>query len=197
MVPGLANLASAFIEPSAPVLQGLPPRGEDWIHEVKFDGYRGQIIREGRSAAIFSRNGNDLSGRFPFLRDCALGLRCKQAIIDCEIVALDEDGQQSLSTLMRSGRTNRKAVRAWCFDIMMLNGRDLRNTPLRKRRAALLKLLAPTQMDIFRFSEAFDDPVRLLAGMSAPPSGAAAGGSRLCVRMIDWIRSPFDRQLAK
>jgi ATP-dependent DNA ligase len=64
-----------FIIPSAPVLKAAPPSGDDWIHEIKFDGFRGQLHKAGDDVVIFSRKGGDFTRRFAAVRDSVLSLR--------------------------------------------------------------------------------------------------------------------------
>jgi bifunctional non-homologous end joining protein LigD len=78
-----------FVPPSAPVLRSEPPTGPEWIHEVKFDGFRVQLHKDGDDATIYSRNGHDLTRRYPDLRDALISLPCNKAIIDAELTACD------------------------------------------------------------------------------------------------------------
>ena len=75
---------SPFIIPAHPVLRDRPPKGDGWLHEVKFDGYRAQLHKAGKAAAIYSKNGRDFSNRFPGILHALLALPCKNAIIDAE-----------------------------------------------------------------------------------------------------------------
>ena len=151
----------AFIAPSLPVLRSQAPEGPGYIHEIKFDGWRAQISKVGFDITIRSRNGHVLSRkRFRLLYEAAMALRAKRAVIDCEIVATDDDGRHDFAALMRGERRN---LRAWCFDLLLLNDKDLRPLPLKMRRRKLMSLLAPTPQEVFRFSEAFDNPHTLLA----------------------------------
>jgi ATP dependent DNA ligase domain len=118
-----------FIIPAQPALRDRPPKGGGWIHEVKHDGYRVQLHKSGRSAVIYSKNGREFSNRFPGILHALLGLPCKSAIIDAEVVALKEDGSTDFRAL-HSGNYTQDNLCAWCFDLFALNDTDMRPLPL-------------------------------------------------------------------
>ena len=128
----------AFIIPSAPVLQPEAPAGSQWIHEVKFDGWRMQLHKAGDRVVMFSRNGVDMTKRFAMIRDKVLSLPTASVIMDAELVACDSDGKPDFDALMNGQREN---LCAWCFDLLELDGRDMRHLPLIERKAALRELL--------------------------------------------------------
>ena len=148
---------AAFIVPSAPVLKKAPPSGPEWLHEVKHDGWRAQLHRTPGDAIILSRRGKDLSGRFAVIRKAMLGL--PPCIMDAELVGCDADGIPDFHALTTG---NAHGCCAWCFDLMMVDGKDVRHEPLEERRARLEALLAGADQDLLRLSEAFDDPMKLL-----------------------------------
>lgn len=147
-----------FIEPSVPVLKQSPPTGKGWIHEVKFDGWRVQLHKDGDQATIYSRRGNDLTRRFPFLPDSVLCLPVHSAIIDAELVVSDAQGKPDFSALMAGDSDN---ICAWCFDLLD-EGRDLRRLPLIERKNLLNDLLIDADDHILSYSVEFPDPVELL-----------------------------------
>jgi bifunctional non-homologous end joining protein LigD len=82
-----------YLQPAAPTLRSAPPRGEQWLHEVKFDGWRIQLHKHGRSAAAFTKNGHDHSNRVRWMIDALARLkRVRSLVIDGEIVACDDAG---------------------------------------------------------------------------------------------------------
>jgi bifunctional non-homologous end joining protein LigD len=110
--------------------------------------------KAGDEVAIFTRKGNDCTNRFPSIRDTLLSLPLNSAIIDAEAAACGEDGQPDFRLLMQySG-----ALCAWCFDLLELNGRDLRPRPLMERRILLRHLLAKADELALRYSDEFHDP---------------------------------------
>ena len=148
-----------FIIPSAPVLKRQPPTGPQWIHEVKFDGWRAQLHKAGDEVAIFTRKGHDYTARFPAIRDSLLALPTASAIVDAEIVVCDSDGKPDFKALMGGAPND---LCAWCFDLLELNGHGLRRRKLIERKAMLRHLLNKADDHTLRFSETFADPGRLL-----------------------------------
>jgi bifunctional non-homologous end joining protein LigD len=132
---------AAFIKPQLATLAAHPPGGGDWIHEVKFDGYRVQCqVRDGE-AVCYSRSGLDWTHRFSEIAaDCA-GLG--DCILDGEIVALNAKGETDFSALQAalSDEKTDKLV-YYLFDLLAADGEDLRETPLLGRKARLEELLA-------------------------------------------------------
>ena len=151
---------SAFIVPSQPVARKQSPSGPQWIHEAKFDGWRAQLHKAGDDAAIFTRKGNVCTDRFPSIRDALLSLLLNSAIIDAEAVGCGGDGKPDFKLLMQSATGT---LCAWCFDLLELNGRDLRPLALVERRIHLRHLLSRADEHALRYSENFDDPEKLLA----------------------------------
>jgi bifunctional non-homologous end joining protein LigD len=150
---------SPFIIPSAPVLAKAPPVGREWVHEVKFDGWRAQLHKAGADVVIYTRNGNDVTRRFRGIAAAmATKLQASSAIIDAELVACDASGAPNFYALMGGAK---HGCCAWCFDLLEFNGRVLTAAPLDERRYLLRKLLkrAPDEL---RFSNDFKDPVTLL-----------------------------------
>ena len=150
-----------FIEPCQSDLRDRPPKGADWIHEVKFDGYRVQLHKRGDAAVIFSRNGLDFTRRYGAIARALARMRVKSVILDGELVASIE-GIPRLRAL--GGRRPAPAIRcAWVFDVLEFNGVDLRPLPLMKRRLRLERLMQRVELGPIRLSEIFEDAERLLA----------------------------------
>jgi bifunctional non-homologous end joining protein LigD len=148
-----------FIPIASPKLRPAPPTGADWLHEVKFDGFRIQLHKAGDQVRLFSRNGKDFTERYPSIVAAVLGLGAKSAAIDGELVSCDPEGKPDFYALMRR-RTSGLCV--WCFDLLTLNERDLRSLPLEQRKAKLGVLLAKTAADTLRLSHTFADGEKLL-----------------------------------
>ena len=153
---------SPFIIPAQPALRVRPPAGDAWLHEVKFDGYRCQLHKIGNDAVIFSKNGRDFTNRFPGIRDAVLTLPCKSTIIDGEVVACRKDGTPDFRAL-HSGNYSQEILCVWCFDLMELNGEDLRLLPLVTRKQKLGALLRRHDHPNVRYSEPFKNGEQLLA----------------------------------
>ena len=88
----VAVAGTAFIEPCLPCFAREPPRGPDWLHEIKFDGYRALILRDGNGARLFTRRGYDWTHDFPAIVSAANAVRAKSFLMDGEAVWCDENG---------------------------------------------------------------------------------------------------------
>jgi bifunctional non-homologous end joining protein LigD len=150
-----------FIKPMVPTLAKTPPAGEDWIHEVKFDGWRMQAHVEGDEVALFSKNGTDYTRRFRALKPALVNICAKNAIIDCELVACDDSGMPNFRTLMEMGN-KAPALCLWCFDLLVLEGVRLMPMPLVQRKAMLAELMCATHDEHLQFSGDLGDPIKLL-----------------------------------
>jgi bifunctional non-homologous end joining protein LigD len=132
------NAPAAFIHPCRPTVAKRPPRGPGWVHELKHDGYRLQIhIRDGR-VRLYTMNAADWSDRYPLIVEDATGIK-GAAIIDAEVVCAGKDGVPDFDRL--HGRLFDHLAVACAFDLLMLNGDDLRRKTFAERKAALRKLL--------------------------------------------------------
>src|SRR5262245_56136439 len=129
-----------FIEPELATLAERPPEGPDWIHEAKLDGYRIEAIVSAGGARLVTRNGNDWTDRFPAVAAALAGLPVSTAVIDGEIVALDDRGISSFQLLQRAGGPV-PAIVFYAFDLLRQDGADLTLRPLLERRRELGKLL--------------------------------------------------------
>jgi len=132
------NAPATFIHPCRPTVVAQPPSGPGWAHELKHDGYRLQIhVRDGR-VKLYTMKGADWSKRYP--RIIAEAARFKHsAVIDAEVVCLDGKGKPQFD-LLHSRLNDRDAI-AVAFDLLMLNGDDMRRKSFIERKAALGKLL--------------------------------------------------------
>jgi bifunctional non-homologous end joining protein LigD len=129
------------------------PAGDRWIHEVKFDGYRVQVHLASEEVRVFTRRGNDWTKRFKKIADDAWHISAGSAIIDGEVIVPSENGVSDFSVLQNELRGKSNKLVLYAFDLLYLNGFDLRKAPLFERKALLHKLIAKT--DIL-FSESFE-----------------------------------------
>jgi bifunctional non-homologous end joining protein LigD len=123
------------------------PHTPDWIHEIKYDGYRLRVERDGDRVRLITRNGYDWTKRYPWIVESALKNRMKQFVIDGEAVILGVDGVSDFSAL-HSGRHNDE-VQLYAFDVMALDGDDLRSLPLSLHKTNLARMLARRPDGIF------------------------------------------------
>ena len=138
----LKNAPAAFIQPCRPTISQRPPRGPGWAHELKHDGYRLQIHVRERRVRLYTMNAADWTKRYPGIVEQAERIK-GSAIIDAEVVWLDTDGVAQFDAL--HSRVMDHAAVACAFDLLMLDGDDLRRKPLRERKEALRNLLKRTK----------------------------------------------------
>jgi bifunctional non-homologous end joining protein LigD len=142
-----------FIEPSLATSIDKVPAGERWIHEIKFDGYRIQVHLRDAAVKVFTRRGNDWTNRFRKIAGDALHINAGSAIIDGEVVVPAADGTTDFSMLQNELKGRSKKIVMVAFDLLYLNGYDLRKLPLSERKALLQKTIAKTDI---QFSERFE-----------------------------------------
>src|SRR5262245_21124087 len=112
-----------FIEPQLASPVDQPPEGKHWIHEIKHDGYRSQLVIERCKARVFSRNGYDWSDRYPGIVRAAAKLQCKSAIIDGEAIVQNGHGASDFEAALRR---QPHSIFLYAFDLLHLDGKDLR-----------------------------------------------------------------------
>jgi bifunctional non-homologous end joining protein LigD len=127
-------------EPCIPTRGTKVPTGPDWIHEIKHDGYRLIVQRDGARVRLFTRNGHDWTDRYPRIVEAALRNRSSHFVIDGEAVLLGVDGISDFNGL--HSRRHNDEVQLYAFDILALGGEDLRAMPLHIRKNNLARLLA-------------------------------------------------------
>jgi bifunctional non-homologous end joining protein LigD len=122
-------------------------RPGEWNYEIKFDGYRALALRGGSETRILSRNQKDLGKKFTKIRDSIAALDVQDAIIDGEIVALDDRGRPAFQLLQGFDMgLVRPPIVFYAFDLLRLNGQDLRNSPIEERKAE--SYLEPARLPI-------------------------------------------------
>ena len=141
--------------PELATLAAHAPAGPEWLHEIKYDGYRVQLRLQDGAVSLLTRNGHDWTDRFAGVPQAARSLQAETAVIDGEMVVLDERGVSSFARL-KAALGDRVADRLvfYAFDLLHLDGQDLRPLPLLERKRQLELLLAPLPPDhLIRFSE--------------------------------------------
>jgi bifunctional non-homologous end joining protein LigD len=123
--------------PCIPTRGTKVPAGRDWLHEVKHDGFRLIVQRDGDRVRLFTRNGHDWSDRYPWIVDAARRLRQKQFVIDGEAVVLGVDGISDFAALY--SRRHDEEVQFYAFDMLAGEGDDMRPLPLSIRKANLAR----------------------------------------------------------
>jgi ATP-dependent DNA ligase len=127
------------IGPCLPKPAKEPPAGPGWIHEIKHDGFRILARRNGKRVWLYTRNGSNFADRFPQIVEAVKSLPAQSCFIDGEVIVVDANGL-AVFDLLRSWRHNHVAILC-AFDVIELDGKNLRRTPIEERKHALANLL--------------------------------------------------------
>lgn len=195
------------IKPMLATLVDAPFNSEEWLFEIKWDGYRVlTFIRNGK-AHLVSRNQNDLTGQFPEVAEALAHVNAESAIVDAEVVALDENGRPSFSLMQqRTGLTGpgkfsapdaQVPIVCYCFDLLYLDGYNLMRVDLEKRKE-LLKAIVPTD-ERLRYSEHFAEQGKQLfdAASQQGLEGIVAKRRTSCYiqkRTREWLKIKITRR---
>ncbi|MGD0526307.1 MAG: non-homologous end-joining DNA ligase, partial [Polyangiaceae bacterium] len=186
--PMLANAATSLPDPGA------------WVFEVKYDGYRLLACKAGGDAHLYTRKGHDWTERFPPIAEGLGKLRARECIVDGEACVVDAHGTPSFKGLQEwlAGETKHANIGFAAFDLLWLDGRDLRGEPLEARRELLEKLLEGEGPPMSFSRAASGDVVQLLtAAKSAGLEGLMAkrkGSTYVSGRSSSWLKLRFDRR---
>lgn len=190
-----------FIAPQLAMLKPQAPGGKGWLHEIKFDGYRLQVHVDAGKVELLTRSGLDWTGKFGPTVPGALGsLPVSQAILDGEMVVEASGGASDFSALqadLSAGRTDRFVY--YAFDLLYLDGQDLRGAALEDRKQALARLLEKAP-DAVRYSDHFEEDGELVLRHACRLSLEGVVSKRAAARYTsgrgrDWIKSKCcDRQ---
>jgi len=148
------SLPAGFVAPCLPTKADKLPSGSEWLHEIKHDGFRVIARKTGAQVKLYSRPGNDLTYHFPLIVETLARLRSRSCIIDGEAVACDEDGVTSFNRVRY--RRHDESIFLYAFDLIELNGDDLRRQSLERRKARLEIVLAKAGIGI-QFNEHMEE----------------------------------------
>src|SRR6516164_9749823 len=137
---------NGFIAPCIPTRAAKPPAGPGWVHEIKHDGYRLIVRRDGDSVRLFTRRGYDWTGRYPAIASTAAKLRAGSFTLDGEAVVCGPDGIAIFDALHRHGTVSEAML--YAFDLLELDGEDLRAMPLGDRKKRLARLVGKRRVGI-------------------------------------------------
>ena len=157
------SLPLGFIKPALAALADKVPSGPGWLHEIKHDGYRMQVRKDGDRVRLFTRNGIDWTARYSQVSKIALSLKGKTASIDGELCCVGKDGIADFAKL-HSRCADDEAI-FYAFDLLELDDEDLRKRPLIERKAILAETLAASKITagIHLVDHATDDGPSLFA----------------------------------
>ncbi len=186
-----------FIAPALATLKAAPPPGKDWLHEVKFDGYRIQAHVSAGKVKLLTRSGLDWTTRFgKALRQEFLTLNCEQAVVDGELVVLSDKGVASFSLLQADLSANRSdRMVFYAFDLLHLNNESLLGQPLMERKSQLEELLKEQPSDAaLRYSEDFAESGEVMLAHACRMGLEGVISKRIDApyhsgRTLDWIKS--------
>ena len=139
--------SQSMFELALPVMAKVVPAGPDWFHEIKLDGYRLQVIRQGKVVRLKTKGGHDYAKRYPWIVETALKIRQEHFVLDGEAVVLNLDGSADFDAL-HSGRHNDE-VQLYAFDMLAGDGEDMRKLPLSLRKTNLARLLRGRAEGVF------------------------------------------------
>ena len=136
-----AKRAPHFIPPQLCEIRKTPPAGNEWLHEMKYDGYRLQLVVGDGGAQLFTREGHDWTPRFEGLRKAGEALGVASAVIDGEAIVFDDNGISDFPALVEALKRGKGGIALAAFDLLHLDGEDLRTLPLVQRKERLRKLI--------------------------------------------------------
>ncbi|MCA9293350.1 MAG: DNA ligase D, partial [Phycisphaerales bacterium] len=149
------------VKPQLCTAQSAPPIGDEWVHELKYDGYRLMARLEGGKVTLLTRNGHDWTDRFAPVAKALGRLAIKDAILDGEVCVLDARGLPSFGALQRSlDRRDRSGFVYYVFDVLYARGHDLMRTPLVERKGYLERVLmaSPGIGPVVQYAQHIDAP---------------------------------------
>jgi len=142
----IKRLPAGFVVPAQPIKAAKPLSGTDWVHEIKHDGYRLMVRRDGPAVRLYTRNAYNWTTRLPAIAAAAERIKAKSFTIDGEAVVLGHDGLSRFDDLRR--RVAAHSAILYAFDLIEHDGEDLRDRPFLDRKAALARLLRHTEAGI-------------------------------------------------
>ena len=182
-----------MLQPQLATLVESPPSG-DWSYEVKFDGYRILARIENGEVRLFTRNGHDWSAKMPRQAEALGKLDVKSAWLDGEMVVVNDEGVADFQALQNAFDTaHDEHITYFLFDLLYVDGVDLRDSPLQERRSRLQAVLDKDDSDVLKFSADFDQPVESLLDSACRMQLEGLIGKRLDSpyigrRSSDWIK---------
>src|SRR5262245_48918586 len=192
-VLSVSGARQGFIEPCLSSRTAHPPLGPGWLHEIKYDGFRLMARRDGGCVRLLSRRSYDWTQRFRLIADAVDSLRCRSCLIDGEAVACDDTGVPDFKLLIRNRRYG--SAQLYAFDLLELDGKDLRGEAIEVRKHALTRLLGKDRAGLL-ISQPIDAPADVafkhvcqlgLEGIVSKKLGSRyeAGRSRLWLKAIN------------
>jgi bifunctional non-homologous end joining protein LigD len=186
-----------FIIPMAAHTVHELPEGDDWLYEVKLDGYRALVIKSGDRVQIRSRNNKDLTRTYPRVAAGGSRLSANSAILDGEIVALDANGRPSFQALQNRGSHPHHTIVFYAFDLLHLDGKDLTRRPLAERKQRLARVVQDSGILVSASLPGTADQVIAVvreAGLEGVIAKRKSSPYAAGVRSNAWVKLKLDRQ---
>ncbi|HEY2962827.1 MAG TPA: non-homologous end-joining DNA ligase [Pyrinomonadaceae bacterium] len=155
-LPGARKLAMPeFVSPQLATLVKEAPKGDEWLHELKFDGYRLVCHLNRGHVRLWTRNQKDWTDKFPGIVKALQGLKVQSAILDAEVVAMDASGRSSFQMLQQAiHKTGGRGLVLEVFDLIYIEGFSITRTPLVERKRVLEELMSTVRSDrVLRYSD--------------------------------------------
>jgi bifunctional non-homologous end joining protein LigD len=173
------------------------PEGDDWMYEVKLDGYRALLIKHGEQVQLRSRNDKDMTAAYRAVSAAGKRLHAESAVVDGEVVAVDAEGRPSFQALQHRGANRGYSIVFYAFDLLHLNGRALIAEPLQSRRAALANVIEDSgvllSLDLQGSAEEVVAAVREL-GLEGVVAKRRTSRYTSGDRHTAWVKLKLDRQ---
>jgi bifunctional non-homologous end joining protein LigD len=190
--------APKFVTPMAAQPVNALPEGNGWLYELKLDGYRTLLLKDGERVQILSRNEKDLTQMYPRVVAAGHRLKAQQALVDGEIVALAEDGRTSFQALQHRSSHAKHQIVFYAFDLLHLDGDDLTSQPLFRRREKLPKVIGddPNIRLSLDLPGSVSEIVRILreAGVEGVVAKRRASTYQSGERSGDWVKLKLEQQ---
>jgi bifunctional non-homologous end joining protein LigD len=190
-------VAFPFIQPMAARVVDRLPEGDDWMYEVKFDGYRALLMKDGTQVRLRSRNDKDLTHTYRSIAAAGAKLKARRAIVDGEIVALDPDGRPSFQALQHRGAHPGHTIVFYAFDLLHLDDDDFTSLPLDRRRERLPAVLDGSgvllSIELPGVAQQVIDAVTRL-GLEGVVAKRRSSKYRPGERNTAWVKLKLDRQ---
>jgi DNA ligase D-like protein (predicted ligase) len=190
-------MRARFVPPMAAELVDRLPEGNDWMYEVKLDGYRALVIKNGDDVQLRSRNDKDLTHAYPEIRAAGRRLKAQSAVVDGEVVAVDRTGRPSFQALQHRSAHPGHAVVFYAFDLLHVDGESLEGRTLEERRGRLPAIIEDSGLllsDALQGSAAqVTDAVRSL-GLEGIIAKRWSSRYRAGQRGGAWLKLKLDKQ---
>jgi len=173
-----------FREPMLATLVEEPPRGRDWIFEIKYDGYRALIAANRQDVKIYTRSGLDWTAKFPQIAKAVAAMGLDRVLLDGEIVVIDKQGRTDFAALVAALESGKGALSCLVFDLMHSAGKDFGGKPLSARKTALKRLLGKQDKNApIQYSEDFSGTAD--TGIKLAESACAHGLEGIIAKRAD------------